>query len=146
MNSITAFLLPLFVFTLLWLPLPGAAGGIGNLKGFVYKRDGKTPRWGAQVLLKSVTTGKLYESNVTDAIGDYQLTDIPAGDYQVFILVKNKTHKIKKIDFLVKILEGKTTSISFAVKKKRGFFLIPLKFCEIVSIIAGIIAIVVAVK
>ena len=51
----TWVIFPMMAYLLVWfpLPLPGSEDnpvGKGNLKGFIYKRDGKTPLWGAQVL------------------------------------------------------------------------------------------------
>lgn len=155
-NTVTFFTLSLFVFLLLWLPLPSlpaaaqeveAAPGTGILKGFIYKKNVKKRLWGAQVLLKNVKTGKMFESNVTDAIGDYVIRNLPAGDYRVFIMVKNRSYKIKKIDFLIKIFAGKTTTISFSLKKSRKLlFFFFLKPCQLVAFIAGIVAIVCRIK
>lgn len=139
-HAITLFTLSLFV--LLLFPSPGIAvaeetPGVGHIKGFIYKKDGKTPLWGVQVLLKNVETGQVFESNVTDTIGDYEVRDVPAGDYMILILRKDKDYKVKKIDFLIKVAEGKTTNISFALKKHKGFFLFIINPCIIWAIIAA---------
>ena len=116
------------------------ADGTGNLKGFIYKKDGKTPLWGVQVLLKDVDTGQLFESNVTDALGDYKLRDVPSGLYQVLLLAKDRAYKVKKIDFLVRVFEGKTSTISFSLKKPIRPFLFFFKPCWITAILAGVFA------
>jgi len=126
-----------------WFPLslPGSEdnpAGKGNLKGFIYKRDGKTPLWGAQVLLKDVKTGKVFESNVTDAVGDYKFTGIPEGNYKLKILVKDKDYEVKTVDFLVKIFDGKTSTLSFSLKKYRKFLILGIPPCKIFAIIAGL--------
>jgi hypothetical protein len=110
--------------------------GYGNLRGFIYKEDGKTPIWGAQVLLENVKTNKVHESNVTDSTGDFKLTKIPVGDYSIAILARDKPYKLKKVDYLVKIIKDKTSTVSFSLKKSINppFFLLP---CGIASIIAG---------
>jgi hypothetical protein len=128
---------------LVWFPLslPGSEDnlvGKGNLKGFIYKRDGKTPLWGAQVLLKDVKTGKIFESNVTDAVGDYKFMDIPEGNYKVKILVKDKDYEVKTADFMVKIFDGKTGTISFSLKKFRKCLILGLPFCKITAFIAAL--------
>ncbi len=135
---------------LVWSPLslPGSEdnpGGKGNLKGFLYKRDGKTPLWGAQVLLKDMKTGKIFESNVTDAVGDYKLMDLPQGNYKLKILVKDKDYEVKTVDFLVKIFDGKTSNLSFSVKKPRMCLILGIPFCKIFAIIALVADIVVLV-
>jgi hypothetical protein len=132
---------------LVWSPLflsgsEDNPGGKGNLKGFIYKRDGKTPLWGVQVLLKDMKTGKIFESNVTDAVGDYKLMDIPEGNYKLKILVKDKDYEVKTVDFLVKIFDGKTSNLSFSLKKHRKCFILGIPFCPIFAIIAALVKIV----
>jgi hypothetical protein len=112
--------------------------GKGNLKGFIYKRDGKTPLWGAQVLLKNVNTGKIFESNVTDAVGDYKLMDIPEGNYKLKILVNDKDYEVKTVDFIVKILNEKTSTLSFSLKKNCDSLILGIPICKIYTIIAGL--------
>lgn len=136
---------PVIACLLVWNPLPLAGGqdnaegeGTGNLKGFIYKRDGKTPLFGAQVLLKDFKTGQLFESNVTDGVGDYKFTDIPEGNYKVKILVKDKDYEVKTVDFMVKIVEGKTSTISFSLKKHRKFLILGIPFCKIFAFLAGL--------
>ncbi|MGD2085464.1 MAG: hypothetical protein PVH61_04690 [Candidatus Aminicenantes bacterium] len=134
---------PLLVCLLVWVPLPLSGSednpvGKGNLKGFIYKRDGKTPLWGAQVLLKEVKTGKIFESNVTDAVGDYKFMDIPEGNYKLKILVKDKDYEVKTADFMVKIFDGKTSTLSFSLKKYRKFLILGLPLCKVFAIIAGV--------
>jgi len=97
--------------------------GCGHLRGFIYKPDGETPLWGAQVVLQQVKTRQVFRSNVTDSTGDYELLDIPAGNYVVLILTRDKIYNIKQIDFLIKIIAGKTSTISFSLKKSTGGFL-----------------------
>ena len=115
----------------------------GTLKGFIYRRNVKRPFWGAQVLLTNTDTGMKFESNVTDGVGDYTVTDLPAGDYKMQIMARDRDYKIKTVDFQIKIMEGKTTTVSFALKKRCGFpIILGLEFCEILSIIATIAAVV----
>jgi hypothetical protein len=134
---------PIMACLLVWFPpsLPASEDntvGKGNLKGFIYKRDGKTPLWGAQVLLKDMKTGKIFESNVTDAVGDYKFLDIPEGNYKLKILVKDKDYEVKKVDFMVKIFDGKTSILSFSLKKHRKFLILGIPLCRIFAFIAGL--------
>lgn len=135
---------PMIIGIMIWFPLslPGSENnpqGTGNLKGFIYKSDGKTPLWGAQLLLKDMKTGEIFESNVTDAVGDYKFLDIPEGDYTVKIQVKDKNYKVKTVDFMIKIFDGKTTTLSFSLKKYRKYPLIlGLRLCHIIAFLAGI--------
>ena len=91
----------------------------GNLMGFIYKEDGKKPLKNAQVIIIAVKDDtKIFKSNVTDKNGDYKIENVPAGEYKIQIRYKDKPYKIKRIDFYVKIFPGKTTFLSFSLKKK----------------------------
>jgi len=110
----------------------------GHLRGFIYKSDDKTPLWGAQVVLQGVKNRQVFRSNVTDSTGDYEVLDVPAGDYIVTILAKNKIYKLKTVDFLIKIVEEKTTTISFSLKKSVvGLLFFLLRPCCLATIISG---------
>lgn len=110
----------------------------GHLKGFIYKSDEKTPFWGAQILLQDVKTKEVFRSNVTDSTGDYRLLNVPAGDYLVFIMARTKMYRLKKVDFLIKIMTKKTTYLSFSLEKPilAGFFL--FQPCCLAKIIAAV--------
>lgn len=136
------FTLCLFIVGM--IPLPAVAEGTGSLKGFIYKKDGKTPLWGVQVLLKDVDTGEIFESNVTDGLGDYKLRDVPSGMYQVLLLARDRAYKIKKVDFLIRVFAGKTSTISFSLKKPIRPLLFFLRPCWIIAVLAGIFAFVVS--
>jgi hypothetical protein len=146
-----SFVLPWVVFMLFILPLAGVANtsantdtnrdeykpGCGHLWGFIYKPDGETPLFGAQVVLQDVETRRVFRSNVTDSTGDYKLLNIPAGNYVVHILSQDKAYKVKTVDFLIKIRERKTTTISFSLKKSlRGSFFLLEPCCE-AAVISG---------
>jgi hypothetical protein len=90
--------------------------GCGHLRGFIYKPDGETPLWGAQVVL----------------------LDIHAGNYVVIILTRNKVYNIKQVDFLIKIIAGKTSTISFSLKKSLSVLMLFLKkpCCE-AAVVSG---------
>lgn len=109
----------------------------GHLRGFIYKANEKDPFWGAQVVLQHVKSRQVFRSNVTDSKGDFRLLNVPAGDYTVYITAMGKPYILKKIDFLIKILDKKTTTISFSLKKpiRPPFFLFDL--CCSATIIAG---------
>ena len=111
---------------------------LGHMRGFIYKSDDKTPLWGAQVVLQDVKSRRVFRSNVTDKRGSYEVLEVPAGDYMILILSQNKAYKVKRIDFLVKIVEEKTTFISFSLKKDHmGFLFFLLRPCCLASVISG---------
>ena len=151
-----SFLLPWVLFLFFILPLAGIADtfadrdtdtktnpdeyepGCGHLRGFIYKPDGETPLFGAQVVLEVVETRQVFRSNVTDSTGDYELLNIPAGNYVVHILSQDREYKVKTVDFLIKIRERKTTTISFSLKKAPGGFLFfLLEPCCEAAVISG---------
>jgi len=132
-----------FIFLLLVLSLSligeseEYAPNCGHLKGFVYKPDGETPLWGAQVILQDVKNNIVFRSNVTDSTGDYKMMNIPAGNYRVLIVARAKPYKVKTIDFLMKIIAGKTSTISFSLQKSiKGLFYL-LEPCCLATIVAG---------
>jgi len=132
----------IFLFFLLLSPiLPGEsdayAPNSGHLKGFIYKPNGKTPLWGAQVILQDVKNNLVFRSNVTDSTGDYKMLNIPAGDYRTLIVARARPYKVKKIDFLLKIRAEKTSTISFSLNKSlKGLFYL-IEPCCLATIIAG---------
>ena len=105
---------------------------VGSLMGFLYTKDCKTPVKDAQVILTRVKKDKeeeykgekLFKSNITDSNGDYKLIDIPVGNYKISIKLDNKNYKVKRIDFLATIIEGKTSYMSFCLKIKRSVAII----------------------
>ncbi len=133
----------IFLFFLL-TAAPALSGGSdayapnsGHLKGFIYKPDGKTPLWGAQVILQDVKNNLLFRSNVTDSTGDYKMLNIPAGSYKILIVASARPYKVKKIDFLLNIRTEKTSTISFALQKSlKGLFFL-IEPCCLATVIAG---------
>lgn len=131
------------IFTALML-LIAAAGrsetyqpNTGHLRGFIYKSDGQTPLWGGQVVLQDVKNNLVFRSNVTDSTGDYKLLNVPSGEYKVLIVAKSRPYKVKTIDFLIKIVAGKTATISFSLQKAiKGLFFLEEPCC-LALIIAG---------
>jgi hypothetical protein len=112
--------------------------GCGHLRGFIYKPDGETPLWGAQVVLQHMKTRQVFRGNVTDSTGDYELLNVPAGNYVVLILTRNKVYNVKRADFLIKIIAGKTSTISFSLKKSpSGLFLFLLEPCCEAAVVSG---------
>ncbi len=105
---------------------------VGSLMGFLYTKDCKTPVKDAQVILTRVKKDKeeeytgeeVFKSEITDSNGDYKFIDTPVGNYKISIKLDNKNYKVKKIDFLATIIEGKTSYISFCLKIKRSVAII----------------------
>jgi len=58
----------------------------GNIIGFVYGEDGKTPLEGAVVKLQNVTTGAIYESTRSDVSGVFEIKGVESGSYMFMIV------------------------------------------------------------
>lgn len=97
---------------------------LGIMAGFVYGRDLKTPVKDVQIVLTEVKlkensdSPRVYQSEVTDKKGDYKIEGIIPGNYKVTLRLRNNLYKVKKIDFLVTIMEAKTSFISFSLRRK----------------------------
>lgn len=126
----------------IWAVFPffnfAADASIGNLMGFVYDKDGKTPLEEASVLLKKVNSKKgknEYRSAPTGETGDYKLSDIPVGKYKVAIVVKSG--KIYRTLSVVNIIGGKTVIRSFHLAPQRPFLAFFYEPCGLAMTIAG---------
>jgi len=121
-------LLAVFFFIFSIFPAPSFSqvdeSALGVMAGFVYARDLKTPVKDVQVVLTEVKlkenedSPRVYQSEVTDKKGDYKIEGIIPGNYKVTLRLRNNLYKVKKIDFLVTIMEGKTSFISFSLRRK----------------------------
>lgn len=89
----------------------------GNLMGFVYGEDGKSPLPGAIVLLKGANTDKVYQSVPTGKTGNYRIANIDAGTYVVGLKVNEDTFNV---DSYVKVAGGKTDTLSLALGSPSG--------------------------
>jgi hypothetical protein len=112
-------LLILFCAALMIVPIPVLTGPIfaenqcGNLTGFVYGEDGKTPLQDATVCLRCVETNKVYQSTPTARTGDYRVLGVEAGTYVVGLKVNEKTYNVENA---VNVCSGRTDIISFSIQ------------------------------
>jgi hypothetical protein len=84
----------------------------GNLMGFVYGKDGKSPRHGAVVLLKGADTEQVYQSEPTGKTGNYRIENIDVGTYIVGLKINEDTFNV---DGYVEVAGGKTDTLSLAL-------------------------------
>lgn len=108
------------IFCFIFLTFPAAnvakpAGG--NLVGFVYGEDGKSPLQNAVVLLRGVDKDNVYQSETTSKTGNYKISDIEAGIYVVGLKVNEKTFNV---DGYVKVAKGKTDTLSLSLGSPPG--------------------------
>jgi len=114
----TRVLFTLFCFAFLIFPVTDfAKPSSGNLMGFVYGEDGKSPLQDAIVLLKGADTDKVYQSKPTGKTGDYRIADIDVGTYLVGLKVSEKTFNV---DGFVKVANGKTDTLSLSLESPPG--------------------------
>jgi hypothetical protein len=95
----------------------------GHIRGFIFKSDDQSPYSGAIVLLTNIKTEMVFQSNETDSRGDYQIKDIPAGEYQGTILIKDQRYKIENMNFTIRIFPEEIMVMSFSLKKSKTPFL-----------------------
>lgn len=108
----------LFCFGFLVFPVSNfAKPSIGNLMGFVYGEDGKSPLQDAVVLLKGADTDKVYQSGPTGKTGSYRLSNIDVGTYVVGLKVNEETFNV---DGYVKVASGKTDTLSLSLGSPPG--------------------------
>jgi len=109
----TRVVVTLFCFCFLVIPVSQfAESSNGNLMGFVYGKDGKSPLPGAIVLLKGADTDKIYQSIPTGKTGTYRIDNIDIGNYVVGLKVNEDTFNV---DGLVEVAGGKTDTLSLAL-------------------------------
>jgi len=63
------------------LVLKGQVPAKGNLLGFVYGQDGTTPLPGAVVMVKNISSGRVYESSASDGLGIFKVQGLETGLY-----------------------------------------------------------------
>lgn len=108
----------LFCFGFLVFSLSNfARSSNGNLMGFVYGEDGKSPLQGAIVLLKGADTDKVYQSGPTGKTGSYKIANIDVGTYVVGLKVNEDTFNV---DDYVMVAGGKTDTLSLALGSLSG--------------------------
>lgn len=108
----------LFCFCLLVFPVSNfAKSSNGNLMGFVYGEDGKSPLQGAIVLLKGAETNKVYQSDPTGKTGSYRISNIDVGNYVLGLKVNKGTFNV---DGYVKVASGKTDTLSLSLASPPG--------------------------
>jgi hypothetical protein len=129
----------LMVFCFLMLPVAVfSQAAPGNIMGFVYDKDGKTPLKDARVVLKKVKakkSDKEYKSDPTGETGDYKMENIPEGRYRALIVIKDG--KIYPTLSVVNVIAEKTVIRSFHLAPKRPFLAFFYEPCGIAMLIAG---------
>lgn len=90
--------------------------GRGSIHGTIYQPDEKGPLAGAKVTAINVRTGALYTSKVTTENGNFDVSGLPAGTYDVVIEVSGG---VFVADHIVDVGPGEGVSKSYSVQPSR---------------------------
>jgi hypothetical protein len=86
--------------------------GKGNLIGFVYGQDGTTPVEGAMIVVKNISTGKVFESGRSNNLGVFKFEGLDSGLYSLG--VTGTTGSYNSSD-LVGVTNAETAKIAIAL-------------------------------
>jgi len=138
----------LALFSLATFPYLGIAQeNMGNLRGFVYGDDGKSPLKDAMVLIRNLTSLETYKSEKTNKKGFYEIKDIPPGSYAVGIQHENKDFNVnvtleikpkKQMACFTLPTEGEKPSYMIRCKEKKCFFILPIGWAALLGGTAAI--------
>lgn len=117
-----AVLVTLFIGVGPGFAVPGSAQspspeiGHGSIRGTLYQADEKTALAGAMVMAINVRTGRQYESEVTMDNGDYLIDGVPAGTYDLVVLVGGN---LFVVDNIIDLSPNESVAHSFSVQPQR---------------------------
>jgi hypothetical protein len=83
----------------------------GNVEGFIYQKDGKTPIPNALVILKNLKTKKQSQTAAND-LGVYSFKNLPCNVYMVELKVGNVVYRVQEPLLLD---EDSTRVVSFSL-------------------------------
>jgi len=86
----------------------------GNVVGFIYAQDGTTPLEGAIIKFKNLNSGKIFESNRSDALGIFRVQGIESGIYTYGVVTEKGDFNADNILGL-KVDDGETAKLSIAL-------------------------------
>lgn len=92
--------------------LKGQVPARGNLLGFVYGQDGTTPLEGAVVMVKNVSSGRMYESPASDSLGVFKVQGMETGLYALGVTSPNGSFNSTD---LVGVSANETAKIAIAL-------------------------------
>lgn len=92
--------------------LKGQVPSRGNLLGFVYGQDGTTPLSGAVVMVKNISSGRVYESAASDGLGIFKVQGLETGLYALG--VTSPSGSFNSTD-LVGVAANETAKIAIAL-------------------------------
>jgi hypothetical protein len=114
-SDVSLSILVLWIFSSLSILAPGISAQTierGNLLGYIFDRDGKTPVMGAVIKVRNITSGAIYESQPTDKQGLFKIDGLSKGIYTFGITTELGDFNSNE---LVGILANETTKVSIAL-------------------------------
>ncbi len=95
------------------MPRPAVAGEepTATLRGTIYLEDERTPAAGATAIAISVRTHQTLRSNTTGSNGVFEISDLPAGTYDLALEIGGKVYVAET---LIDLPPGSKKTISFA--------------------------------
>jgi len=93
-------------------PVSAQAIERGNLLGYIFDRDGKTPVMGAVIKVRNITSGAIYESLPSDNQGLFKIEGLSKGIYTFGITTELGDFNSNE---LVGILANETTKIAISL-------------------------------
>jgi hypothetical protein len=111
-------------------PLCSQTAEKGDLVGFVFEKDGKTPIEGAVLVVKNVSTGAVYRANPTDGQGLFKIDGLsrgiysfgvttPAGDFNGNELIGILANETTKMFVSLNPYEGQVQSAVLGVLREQ---------------------------
>jgi len=97
---------------------PALAAGEGNsgIRGLLYEADVSTRLPAARVIAINVTTDERFESNLTGSNGSYEITEMPAGTYDIVV---ESGGRLFVVNNLVDLARGQRITISLSVEPRK---------------------------
>ncbi len=93
--------------------VPARAQANGQLTGFIYANDQKTPVENAIVELRNIKDGSVFSSTPTTTSGLYKLTNLPPGQYVIGVKAGDSGYNC---EYVVSIMGGEMGKLSLALK------------------------------
>ncbi len=92
--------------------LKGQVPAKGNLLGFVYGQDRTTPLPGAVIMVKNISSGKVYESAASDGLGVFKVQGLEIGLYALGVMSPDGSYNSTD---LVGVAANETAKIAIAL-------------------------------
>ena len=110
----TGLLIFALLLLIVWQPMPAAAQQTGQLMGYLYADDLRTPVPGAILKLKNIFDQTVYESAPTGADGFYNIVGIKPGQYVIGVQFGADGYNC---EYILYIKGGEAGQLSLALRR-----------------------------